>query len=71
MADIRHPAARARDAWMQSIEGRRCVEGHATGQYLRNRIELAFLAGWNARDAQNKSARRRPGAKEPTDERDQ
>lgn len=37
--------AKARDKWLNSEEGKRCCEGTPTGQYLRNRLERAFLAG--------------------------
>jgi len=40
--------AKARDKWLESDEGKGCSEGHAHGQFLRNRIELAFIAGWTA-----------------------
>jgi len=39
--------AKARDEWLLSDEGKRCCFGTATGQYLQNRLELAFLAGAN------------------------
>lgn len=48
MKDLRSPLAVSRDEWMQSIKGTRCAEGTAGGQYLRNRLEMAFIAGWNA-----------------------
>lgn len=40
--------AKQRDLWFSSEEGGRCVKGDAEGQYLRNRLELAFLAGIEA-----------------------
>jgi hypothetical protein len=40
--------ARARDAWLNSREGQRCQDGEPRAEYLRNRLELAFLAGWDA-----------------------
>lgn len=40
--------AKARDKWLESEEGKRCCEGRTEGQYLRNRLELAFIAGWEA-----------------------
>lgn len=43
--DLRSELARARDEWMTSEEGKRCAHGGAWGQYLRNRIELAWVAG--------------------------
>lgn len=56
MNDIRNALARARDEWMESYEGKRCQADGAHGQYLRNRLALAFIAGWNARDADAASA---------------
>lgn len=43
--DLRSAEARARDQWLDSHDGRSCQSGSAEGQYLRNRLELAFLAG--------------------------
>ena len=40
--------AKARDRWLQSEEGEECSTGETRGQYLRNRIERAFIAGWDA-----------------------
>lgn len=40
--------ARARDKWMQSLEGVGCLHGTTSGKYLRNRLERAFIAGFNA-----------------------
>ncbi len=40
--------AKARDQWLKSNEGRALLEGTTSGQYLRNRIELAFIAGGTA-----------------------
>ena len=37
--------AKARDKWLNSDEGKGCCEGTTAGQYLQNRLELAFLAG--------------------------
>lgn len=48
MSDIRNPLAKARDDWMFSEEGKQCACGTTSGQYLRNRLEAAFVAGWNA-----------------------
>jgi hypothetical protein len=44
--DLRCPSAKARDEWFNSFDGVRCLDGTAEGQYLRNRLECAFLAGW-------------------------
>ena len=41
--------ATARDEWMLSSDGCKALAGTASGQYLRNRLELAFIAGWEAR----------------------
>ena len=42
--------AKARDKWLLSDEGKRCCEDTAQGQYLQHRLELAFIAGWDARE---------------------
>ena len=42
--------AKARDKWLNSEEGKKCCEGTTAGQYLQNRLELAFIAGWDARE---------------------
>jgi len=39
--------ARAWDEWLESDEGKKCCEGGISGNYLHNRIELAFVSGWN------------------------
>jgi len=39
--------ARARDEWLASDEGVRCCRGSTQGRFLKNRIELAFVSGWN------------------------
>lgn len=39
--------AKARDKWFESDNGRKCCEGYPSGQYLHNRLELAFLAGYD------------------------
>lgn len=41
----KHPTAIARDRWFESDEGQKCLRGRAEGEYLKNRIERAFLAG--------------------------
>ena len=46
--DLRNPLAKARDRWLESKEGIACCECRAEGQYLRNRLESAFISGWNA-----------------------
>lgn len=40
--------AEARDKWLQSEEGETLSTGQTHGQFLRNRIERAFIAGWTA-----------------------
>lgn len=48
-ADLRNDLAKARDEWMLSVEGRNCSEPLPINTfYLRNRLESAFVAGWNA-----------------------
>ena len=39
----------ARHKWLESEEGKRSRQGFADGKYLMNRLDLAFAAGWNAR----------------------
>ncbi|MBI3828301.1 MAG: hypothetical protein HY291_02215 [Planctomycetes bacterium] len=39
----------ARERWFESEEGQTCAAGTASAQYLKNRLERAFQAGWNAR----------------------
>lgn len=39
----------ARDKWFTSNEGMQCLEDTAAGHYLKNRLERAFIAGWDAR----------------------
>lgn len=52
--DLRNNLAKARDEWLESKEGKSCTDGSSiylpTGQsqYLRNRIEMAFIAGAEA-----------------------
>jgi hypothetical protein len=50
----KHPAAIARDEWLNSEEGTRCTNPTTLlapaehRQYLENRITAAFAAGWAA-----------------------
>jgi hypothetical protein len=37
--------------WCNSNEGRQCLAGMCTGEYLKNRLMRAFQAGINARQA--------------------
>jgi len=48
--DLRSPLAKARDKWLASFEGEKCCEDmpRPYGQYLINRLKLAFIAGWYA-----------------------
>jgi len=48
--------AKARDSWLKSAEGKKACAGIANGQYLRNRLELAFLAGAKTLDKKAKTA---------------
>lgn len=45
--DMRSPLAKARDKWLLSEDGKECCHGTATGQYLQNRLERAFIAGYS------------------------
>jgi len=54
----RHPAAIAWDQWIESEEGRGCWKPYnfltnSGGQYLENRLALAFQAGWRAAEKEN------------------
>ncbi len=40
--------AKARDRWLESKDGAKCCEGKTHGIYLKNRLERAFIAGWDA-----------------------
>lgn len=48
--DHRSAIAMARDVFMASPEGERLQSGVTSGPYLRNRLEAAFLAGYNAKE---------------------
>lgn len=48
MADLRSPLAKACDEWLESDDAKTLAEGQTEGVYLRNRLQHAFLAGWNA-----------------------
>jgi hypothetical protein len=45
-ADLRSPIAKSRDAYFETFKGKKACEGSAEGQYLRNRLEAAYLAGY-------------------------
>jgi hypothetical protein len=34
--------------WSESVRGKKCREGKTEGQYLTNRLFIAFSAGWIA-----------------------
>lgn len=40
-----HPDVIAWEKWKESLEGKACLVGVATGQYLENRLWHAFMAG--------------------------
>jgi hypothetical protein len=60
--DLRSTLAKSRDCWMLSPEGMRAAEGTASGIFLCNRLETAFIAGWNAREKEPPKKRRRNDA---------
>ena len=53
------PLARARDAWLESDEARmlqsRPINLPSDMKYMRNRLELAFIAGYEAREKEGAS----------------
>lgn len=49
--------AKAKDKWFLSEEGKVCCEGQASGQFLRNRLERAYIAGWDAAGEEIKQKR--------------
>ena len=58
MSDMRSPIAKARDAYLESPQGEAACAPETIGappanrQYLSNRIEAAFVAGWMAAHTQ-------------------
>lgn len=36
------------EEWLATEEGKNCAKGKTEGEYLRNRLWWAFMAGWNA-----------------------
>jgi len=46
--------AKARDAWLETEDGQECLDGSAEGQFLKNRIETAFMAGVAATERYHK-----------------
>jgi hypothetical protein len=55
----KHPAVEAWEAWMKSDDGATCDDedtlrvGRVMQPYLRNRLWIAFMAGFRASEAQN------------------
>lgn len=45
----------ALNTWFASDQGKGCLEGGADGKYLKNRLEAAFIAGWDAGKAAQKA----------------
>jgi hypothetical protein len=48
MSDEGRRLALARDEFFESLMGSSTIEGIAHGVYLRNRLEYAFVSGWEA-----------------------
>jgi len=51
MSDLRSPIAKARDKWLESEQGQKCSQVGTLSSnptYLINRLEAAFVAGYNA-----------------------
>lgn len=48
MNDLRNAESKATDTFLASDAGQRVLEGATSGQYLCNRITIAFLAGFEA-----------------------
>ena len=46
--DMRSYAAKERDKWLESPEGLESQAGTTQGQYLTNRLQRAFIAGYEA-----------------------
>ena len=65
MTDLRSPLAKARDKFLESDEGVRAADPISLKapsemrQYLRNRIENAFVRGWEAGQKAPRSTPRR------------
>lgn len=49
--------AKARDKWLLSDEGKRCLKGRASGQYLENRLRRAFVTGWDSLELQKEQGK--------------
>jgi len=52
------PQARARDGFFWSDEGAKLYQGSVEGIYLINRLERAFIAGWDACEEHTKAAKK-------------
>lgn len=51
MPDLRNPLSKARDLWFETDEGKRAAKPATTvlaAQFLKNRLDSAFIAGWDA-----------------------
>ena len=42
--------ASERDAWLESRDGGECLRFPTSVEFLRNRLKMAFYAGWIARE---------------------
>jgi hypothetical protein len=49
MKDLPNPLEKAREAFFASDLGKACLEGTVSDSYLKNRLIVAFIAGWVAR----------------------
>lgn len=49
MSELRNALAIARDDFFASLSGA-TLDGAPSGKYLRNRLELAFVSGWDAHE---------------------
>ena len=58
----KHPAATARDQWLESAEGKSCTQPTTLNapemmrHYLENRLQKAFAAGWCACEKHKRAA---------------
>ena len=59
----------ARDVFFSGEVGGRCLAGPADGEFLRNRLEMAFAAGWDARERWAQRERDEQIDKETDDEK--
>lgn len=62
MKDLRSPLAKARDKWFEITQGK-LTSKHFPGiieePFMKNRLELAFIAGWDAcKKQKSKKARK-------------